>query len=121
MILALIGSREYNNYEQFKTIISKTLDKWNVKITDVSLVVSGGAKGADSLADLWATENKKVMKIFLPDWKKFGKAAGIIRNKDIIDECTHVIAFPSKKGKGTQNSIKRAKEANKIMEVYFID
>jgi hypothetical protein len=121
MKLAIVGSRDYTNYYQLKIIIAKTLKKWNMKISDVTLVVSGGAKGADTLASQWAKEYKKPITMFIPDWKAFGKAAGPMRNTDIVNECTHMIAFPSTKGKGTQDSIKKARNDNKLVEVFYID
>ena len=121
MKLALVGSRDYTNYSQFKSVINKTLKKWNKKISDVTLVISGGAKGADTLAEQWANEYKKPMTTFIPDWKAFGKGAGIMRNTDIVNWCTHMIAFPSIKGKGTQDSIQKAKNAEKPVEVFYID
>jgi len=119
--LALVGSRDYDNYAEFKTIINGTLKKWNYKISDIEKVVSGGAKGADTLADKWAKENKLPITTYIPDWKAFGTAAGPMRNTDIVKECTHVIAFPSREGAGTQDTIAKAKKANKKVEIYYID
>lgn len=119
--LALVGSRDYTNYQEFKIIIAETLHKWNIKIADITLVVSGDAKGADTLADMWAREHKKTFTMFVADWKAFGKAAGPMRNTDIINEATHVIAFPSKLGKGTQDSIRKAQETNKKVHIHYID
>ena len=82
--------------------------------------MSGGAKGADTLAENWAEEYGIPITIFRPDWKAYGKAAGPIRNTDIVNECTHMIAFPSVKGKGTQDSIKKAKENGKLVEIFYI-
>ena len=121
MKLALVGSRDYTNYSEFKIIIASTLKKWNKKISDVTLVISGGAKGADTLAEQWSKEYKKTITIFIPDWKAFGKAAGPMRNTDIVNECTHMIAFPSTKGKGTQDSIIKAKNTKKTVHIYYID
>ena len=61
------------------------------------------------------------IKIFKPDWLKYGKAAGPIRNQQIIEYATHVIAFPSKTGKGTQDSIIRAKKLNRKLIICPID
>lgn len=121
MKLTIVGSRNYNDYTQFKNVINETLKKWNYKITDIEKIISGGAKGADSLAEKFAKENNIILTIYQPDWKTFGKAAGIMRNTDIINDCTHVIAFPSHQGSGTQDSIRKAKKDNKIIEVFWID
>ena len=85
MNVAIIGSRGFNDYELVKSI----LEKYN----DVTTIVSGGAKGADSLGERWAKEKGIPTKIFYPDWNKHGKSAGYIRNKDIISNSDLVIAF----------------------------
>jgi predicted Rossmann fold nucleotide-binding protein DprA/Smf involved in DNA uptake len=52
MKLALIGSRDFNDYESFEAAILKVLsEEWKILISEFSHIVSGGAKGADSLAE----------------------------------------------------------------------
>lgn len=99
MKVAVIGSRTFMNYEEVKRVLS------TMKIT---LLVSGGAKGADSLGERYAKENNIETKIFLPDWNKHGKIAGFIRNTDIVNEAELVIAFWDGISKGTLDSIKKA-------------
>lgn len=84
--LAIIGLRSFQDYELLKTSLEPYKNK-------VSLVVSGGAKGADSLGERWAIENNIKTLIFIPDWNKHGKKAGFIRNEDIIKNCEACIAF----------------------------
>jgi len=121
IVLALVGSRNYTNYAEFKNIIAHTLAKWKIKISDISLVVSGDAKGADALAEKWAIEHKKTFTKFVADWKAYGTAAGPMRNTDIINLSTHVIAFPSREGAGTQDSIAKANNSNKKVNIFYID
>jgi predicted Rossmann fold nucleotide-binding protein DprA/Smf involved in DNA uptake len=108
--LAIVGSRNFDDYAML-----------NEKLTPykniVELVVSGGAKGADSLGEKWAKENNIPVKIFHPDWKKYGRAAGPIRNKEIINNADVVIAFWDGKSSGTKSSIELAKKAGKKVEV----
>jgi hypothetical protein len=98
MRVAIIGSRNFNNYE----LVVDTLKEYENNIT---LIVSGGAKGADTLGERWAKEKNKEVLIFHPDWNKYGKSAGIIRNKDIIENSDIVFAFWDGISKGTKNSI----------------
>lgn len=74
----------------------------------VDLVITGGAKGADTLAAEWAHAKGYPLRIFLPKWKTHGHAAGPIRNATMLKEGKPdlVIAFPG--GKGTQNMKKLA-------------
>ena len=104
MKVAVIGSRGFNNYELVKENLSKI---------QITLLVSGGAKGADTLGEQYAKENGIETKIFLPDWEKHGKAAGMLRNTDIINESEVVIAFWDGSSKGTLDSINKAKKLNK--------
>jgi hypothetical protein len=113
MRLAIVGWRGFTNKTLFDTELKNFTDEYGMP----SLVVSGGAKGADTLAEEWAKEHNIKMLTLKPDWST-GKAAGILRNTDIVRECTHMVAFPSEAyGKGTQDSIRKAKRDGKPVRV----
>ena len=82
----------------------------------ITLIVSGGAKGADSLGEQYAAENNIPTEIYLPDWDKHGRAAGFIRNTDIIKACDVVMAFWDGESRGTRDSMSKATQLMK--EVY---
>lgn len=113
MKIAVVGSRTFNDYK----LLRSTLNKYD----HIELIVSGGAKGADSLAEKYARENGIETLIFKPDWDKNGKAAGYIRNVDIIKNCDLVIAFWDGKSKGTKHSIDLAKNGNKKIIIERIE
>lgn len=115
--LAIVGSRNMNNHELFNQTMQEFISTYGVP----SLVISGGADGADSLGEKWARKMNIPLTIYYPEWTKYGKAAGILRNTDIVQNCTHMIAFPSSKGKGTQDSIKKAQKFGKILIIKPID
>ena len=124
MNLALIGSRNFHDYDSFHKAVLLTLQKWGKNLSDVEYIVSGGAKGADTLAEIFAKEYSIKPMIFpvkKEDWYKYGKAAGIMRNTQIIDNASHVIAFPSKYGKGTQDSINKANKRKLPIQILYID
>jgi hypothetical protein len=104
MRVAVIGSRTFTDYEAVKRTLSA------IKITEI---ISGGAKGADKLGEQYAKENDIPTKIFIPDWDKNGKAAGFMRNTDIVNEAELVIAFWDGQSKGTLDSIQKAEKQNK--------
>jgi len=110
MKLAIIGSLGFDNYDLLKS----TLEQYKDKITEV---VSGGTKGADSLGDRWANENDKNTNIFLPDWEKYGKRAGFVRNTDIVENSDAVIAFWDGESKGTQHSFGLCEKSNKPLKI----
>lgn len=71
------------------------------------VIVQGGARGADALAKEWAVANDIPYEEFLPEWNKFGRAAGPIRNKAMLDSGIDiVVAFPG--GRGTADTIRQA-------------
>jgi hypothetical protein len=98
MRIGIIGSRGFNNYTLVKDVMSEY-------INNVDVIVSGGAKGADTLGEIWAKEFNKETLIFLPDWNKYGKRAGFIRNQDIVKNSDLIIAFWDGHSKGTKSSI----------------
>lgn len=108
MIVAVIGSRDFSDYELLKDSLI------DINITQI---VSGGAKGADSLAERYANENDIPTLILKSDWKKYGRGAGIVRNKQIVEAAEMVIAFWDSKSRGTENSIETARKLNKEVRV----
>ncbi len=101
MIVAVIGSRSFSDYK----LLEETLES----ISGISQIVSGGSKGADSLAEEYAEQRQISMVIIKPDWKQYGKGAGIVRNRKIIETVEMVVAFWDGKSKGTASSLKMAK------------
>lgn len=76
-----------------------------------SVVIQGGATGADRLAYEWARWARVSVQTFHANWKDHGKGAGPIRNQRMLDEGKPdiVIAFPG--GRGTADMVRRAKIA----------
>lgn len=112
MQVAVIGSRGFNDYE----LVVRTLS--NLHIT---LLISGSAKGADSLGERYANENNIETLIFKPDWEKHGKAAGMIRNTDIVNNSELIVAFWDQTSKGTKDSIDKAKKLGKKIVVINVN
>jgi hypothetical protein len=102
MILAIVGSRTCSNYERVKRIVDSVH-------TPITGIVSGGARGADTLAEAYAIERDIPIEIIRPDWDRYGKSAGIRRNADIVERADAMIAFWDGRSRGTANSIERAK------------
>lgn len=102
--VAVVGSRTFTNYISFTMEMQMFLQG-----EDIAMFVSGGAKGADKMAERYASQNKIEMRVLKPDWKTHGKKAGILRNMEIIDASSKVIAFWDGKSKGTKHSIDYAK------------
>lgn len=78
MKILVAGSRNYYDYAEFSEVMNYTHKKYNI-----TEIVSGGAHGADSLAERYAKENNIPIKVFKADWDMYGKSAGFIRNADM--------------------------------------
>jgi hypothetical protein len=105
MKLAIVGTRTFNDYELMKSKLSD--------LPGIDLIISGGAEGADTLARRYAKEHNIEMIDFLPDWDKYGNAAGPIRNEMIVKACTHIVLFWDGESPGTKSSLEFAKKHKK--------
>lgn len=110
--LAIVGSRSFGDYELLLRKIAEIYGEY-----EIECVVSGGAIGADSLGARYAAENGIPLVEHKPDWGRYGKAAGFIRNRYIIEDCTHCIAFWDGKSRGTKNDIDLCDEIGRPCEV----
>ena len=116
MNIAIVGSRNFTNYNYMKNSFLKKLENYlyNTEIT----IVSGGAPGADTLAEKIAEEfNLGKPVVFPAEWKKFGKGAGLIRNTKIVENTDMMLAFPLAESKGTWDAIRKGK--NKGIPVHI--
>ena len=77
----------------------------------VDRIVHGGATGADVLAQKWARLRGKPVMAYPANWSEFGKAAGPLRNRDMlrIERPGLVVAFPG--GAGTADMVRAARQA----------
>lgn len=106
MKVLVCGGRDYDKKEFAFHVLDRAHVHWNI-----TQIIEGGARGVDSIANSWAKARGVDVLTFPADWNKHGKAAGPIRNKQMLEEGKpdHVIAFPG--GNGTKNMIKLAKDA----------
>jgi hypothetical protein len=114
--VAIVGSRSFESFEQFQDM--DVFIQQHIAVDRIDSVISGGAVGADTLGAAFADAYKINLVTHLPDWKMYGKRAGMIRNTDIIRGSDIVFAFWDGKSKGTRHSIKLAKEMGKELHIY---
>ena len=114
MRVLVCGSRNADDYE-----VPKFIDI--VESCNPSVIISGEAKGFDSLARVYAEAFGKEYIGFPADWETHGKRAGPIRNAQMLTEGKPdiVVAFLRKDSKGTKNMIDQALKAG--VEVKVID
>lgn len=111
MKIAVVGSRRFNNYDLLKQVLDKH--------GKASLIISGGAKGADTLGQRYAKENGLIMHIRYPDYRRYGRKAPLVRNVLIALDCEEMIAFPMPNSSGTWHVIRKAKQFHK--KVYIVE
>lgn len=112
MKIAIVGSRDFNDYSVVDEFVCSKLD-----LSGVDTVVSGGARGVDKLAEKFADKHGLDMSIRKADWERYGRSAGPRRNKLIVEEADAVFAFPSQTSKGTWHTINLARKAGKLVHV----
>ena len=78
MKLAIVGSRTFNDYDTLCDFIEENYD-----VSEIDTIISGGARGADTLGEKFANDYAKELIVFPAEWKKYGKRAGFIRNVNI--------------------------------------
>lgn len=114
--LAVVGSRSFNNYNTLKTVIDSIYEDYDYNITTI---VSGGARGADSLGEKYADEYVLEKLIFPADWAKHGKRAGFLRNNDIIKNCDVCVCFWDGESHGTKHDIELCRFYKKPCFIYY--
>ena len=81
-------------------------------------VISGKAKGADSLGEIWARDFTDMPVLEFPaDWDKHGRRAGWIRNNQMAEVATHVVAFWDGKSRGTKMMIDIARDKDLPLKI----
>ena len=112
-----------------KTIIAGSRDVVDWEIVHVAMlnsgftvteVVSGGAKGVDTLGEQWAYRCEIPVKRFPADWDKNGKAAGPIRNRQMAAYADSLVAVWDGQSRGTKNMIDEAKKRGLKVHIHHI-
>ena len=106
MKVAIVGSRELINLDIASHIEAK-----------VTEIVSGGAVGVDSCASEYAAKNGLKLTEFLPQYERYGGAAPIVRNREIVDYADHILVFWNGRSKGTLSVINYAKKKEKSIKI----
>lgn len=116
MVVAIVGSRTFTDYNLLCNSISNMINT-GLKIGQI---VSGGAKGADSLAERFSREHNIPLQVFRANWNIFGKSAGFKRNVDIVKNSDLVLAFWDGKSNGTKHTINLAHKLKKKVIVEYV-
>lgn len=110
MNVAIVGSREWRFPIEIRSVVA------SLAPTDV--LVSGGARGVDSIAEHYARKRGLECIIHEADWELFGKSAGFIRNRLIVRDADRLIAFQHEHSRGTQHTIDLALDKGIRCKIY---
>ena len=105
MKIAIVGSRN---------IVTIDIGKY---VSNDDEIVSGGAVGVDRCAAEYAQKNGLKLTEFLPQYDRYGRAAPIVRNKQIVDYADKIIVFWNGTSKGSRSVINYAEKVGKTCEV----
>lgn len=113
--IIIAGGRDFDNYTKLKEVLSEyildiCLESNNADLPIKIEIVSGKARGADSLGEAFAREFDYDVVEFPADWNKYGKSAGPIRNREMAKYAAEadkgvLFAFWDGESKGTKNMI----------------
>lgn len=102
--ILVTGGRDYKDWGELSWALDSVFP-----IEEEIHIIEGGAIGADFLAQVWCEYEGVPYSTFEADWKKYGKAAGPIRNQKILDENPDIDVVIAFKGdKGTKDMVDRA-------------
>jgi len=124
MKLAIVGGRDFKDFD----LMEYSIDKHIGLYVTIKKIISGGANGADTLAEDFADKYGIEKKIYYAEWGnlkvelcvvrenhrgKYNVLAGFNRNTKIAEACDKAIAFWDGKSTGTKDTIDKIKELGK--------
>ncbi len=117
MKVLVCGSRHFTDYK----LLEEVLDEIH-KETEITEIIEGEARGADRLSADWAVRNNIPVRRFPALWDVHGRAAGPIRNQQMLDEGKPqmVVAFRGPNSRGTQNMIDQSIKAGLSVKIVDI-
>lgn len=101
----IAGSRDINNYMLVRQAIAASGFK-----DQITEIVSGGARGVDTLGERYAKDEGVPVKVFPADWQTYGKRAGPLRNIEMADYADALIAIWDSESRGTKHMIDTARK-----------
>ena len=114
--IVICGSRHFTNY----SVLSSALDDFlSIFQKEEICIVSGGCRGADSLALQYAQDRSISYLKYPADWKRFGKSAGIIRNFQMLEIANICFGFHDGVSRGTAHMLRISRKKNIRTEVYY--
>lgn len=111
----IAGGRRFENYNLLATKCDGILSQ--KRMTHTIVIISGTARGADTLGEQYARERGYTVERFPADWNTLGKRAGYVRNCQMADNADALIAFWDGNSKGTKDMITEAKRKGLVVRI----
>ena len=107
--MLIVGSRSITDFD-----LSPYVDE------SVDCIISGGAKGVDSLAETYANQHGLTITIIRPQYDRYGKAAPLKRNEQMVDMADKILVIWDGISKGTAYTVKYAQKKEKSIKVIYV-
>ena len=106
MKVLIAGSRSISDFDLSRYIPTGT-----------ELIITGGATGVDTIAEAYADKHKISKLIIRPEYSRYGKAAPLKRNEQMVDMADFVIVIWDGASKGALYTANYAKKKNKAVQI----
>lgn len=116
MRVIIAGSRDFDDYALLKQKMDHFLSETPEEIT----IVSGGARGADSMGERYARERGYALARYPAEWGKYGKSAGYRRNAVMAANADALVAFWDGRSPGTRHMINLSREQGLMVRLVLI-
>lgn len=108
----IAGSRSFNDYEYLKKYMDFLLQNKKEVV-----VLCGEARGTDALGKRYALERGFSVQSFPADWRRFGRSAGVRRNREMSENADACVVFWDGLSRGSANMIAEAEQAGLALRV----
>lgn len=107
MKIAVVGSRSITSVPLERVIPPQCTE-----------IVSGGARGVDTCARIFAKEHGLQLTEFYPDYDRYGHTAPLKRNDLIVAHADMVVAFWDGESRGTLYTLRQCKQQGKPYRLF---
>lgn len=115
--LIIAGGRDFND----SPLLEQTVDQFLQNVQEEITIFCGGARGADSLGERYAKSRGYAVRYFPPDWRRYGRAAGPVRNQKMAENADALVAFWDGTSRGTGNMIEAARSRQLAIQIHRYD
>ena len=112
------GSRHFQDYNIFCRLLDHCLE---TELNGCNItILSGHCSGVDRMAERYAEEHGIPLAVFPAEWERYGRAAGPLRNRHMVEQCDGIIALWDGNSKGTKDLIATARKLDKPLWILNI-